>query len=65
MLVGVMLARFFGVMLGVDMVTLCDVRVMPGFLMVPGAVMLGGCAMVFRGVLVMLGSFQMMLGGVL
>jgi hypothetical protein len=61
---GVMLAGFFGVMLGVVVVPLRDVRMVAGLFMIAGAVMLGGGAMMFGGVLVMLGGFQMMLRGV-
>jgi hypothetical protein len=59
-----MLAGFFRVMLGVDVMTLRDVRVVAGFLVIARAMMLGGGAMMFGGVLVMLGGFQMMFRGV-
>lgn len=58
-LIGGVLARLIGVMLGVSVVAVRDVGVVVGFLMVSAGVMLGCGAMVFRGMLVMLGGFQM------
>ena len=55
-----MLARLFGVVLGVGMMAMRDMSMVAGFFMISGSVMLGRCAMVFRGVLVMIGGFQMM-----
>lgn len=63
MLVGVVLAGFFGVMRCVVVMTGCHVRVMRGLLMVPGGVMFGGCAMMARRMFVVLCGFQMMLSG--
>jgi hypothetical protein len=60
----VMLAGFFGMMLGVDRVTLRGVRMVTGLFMIAGAMMLGCMAMMLGGVLVVLGGFQMMLRGV-
>ena len=57
--IGGVLARLIGVMLGVSVVAVRDVGVVVGFLMVSAGVMLGCGAMVFRGMLVMLGGFQM------
>ena len=56
-----MLARLFGVVLGVGMMAMRDMGMVAGFFMISGSVMLGGGAMVFRGMLVMLGGFQVML----
>jgi hypothetical protein len=57
--IGGVLARLIGVMLGVSVVAVRDVGVVVGFLVVSCGVMLGCGAMVFRGMLVMLGGFQM------
>jgi hypothetical protein len=62
-LVRVMLARFFGVMRRMVVMTSGDMRVMRSLFMIAGGVVLGGGAMVARGVLVVLGSFKMVLGG--
>ncbi len=52
----VMLAGFFGMMLGVDMVTVRGVRMVAGFLVIAGSVMFGCMAMVFGSLFVMLGG---------
>lgn len=64
MLVGVVLARLFGVMFGVDVVAVRHVCVMTGLLMVARGVMLGSRAMMLGGVFMVLCGFQMMLGAV-
>lgn len=61
MLVGVKLARLFGMMDCVDVMPLRHVRVMTGLLMVPRGVMLGSRAMMLGGLLMMLGGLQMMI----
>lgn len=63
MLVGVMLAGFFGVMNGVDLMAVRYVRVMTGFLMVSRRVMLGSRAVMLGGVFVMFSRFQVMFSG--
>lgn len=55
-----MLARLFGVMLGVCLMAMRNVGMVAGFFMISGGVMLGSGAMMFRGMLVMVGGFQMM-----
>jgi hypothetical protein len=60
-IVGVMLAGFFGVMLGVNMMALRDVRVVPGGFMIAALVMIGRRLMVLGGMFVMLSGFAMML----
>ena len=55
-----MLAGFFGVMLGVRVMAMRDVGMVAGLFMISGGVMFGRCAMMLRGMLVMLGGFQMM-----
>jgi hypothetical protein len=62
-IVGVVLARFRGVMLGLNVMTVGDVGVVAGFLMVSGFMMARGCAMVLGSVFVVICSFMMMLGG--
>ena len=57
-----MLAGFRRVMLGMVLMTMCDVRVVPGFFVVFSGVMFRRGAMMFRGVLVVLGGFQVMVG---
>ena len=57
--IGGMFARLIGVMFGVSVVAVRDVGVVVGLFVVSGGVMLGCGAMVFRGMLVMLGGFQM------
>jgi hypothetical protein len=61
-IVGVMLARFRCVVHRVAMMAVRNVRVMPGFLVVGLGVMLGCGAMMLRGVFVMFGGFQVMIG---
>jgi hypothetical protein len=64
---GVVLAGFFGVMLGVEMVAVRKMRVMASFFVLCGAVMLGGLAMMLGGGLVVFGGLLVMLcqkGGV-
>jgi hypothetical protein len=56
-----MLAGFFRVMLGVDLMAMRYVGMVAGLFMISGGVVLGGVAMVFRGVLVMLGGFVVVL----
>jgi hypothetical protein len=53
------LAGLVGVVLGVGHVAMCDVGMVAGLFVIARDVMLGGHAMVLCGVLVMLGSFQM------
>jgi hypothetical protein len=53
------LAGFFGVMAGVGSMAVCYVGVVACFFVVARGVMLGCGAMVFRGMLMMLGGFQM------
>lgn len=60
--VGVMLARFLRVVRGVVMMAVRYVRVVPGFLVVSVGVMFSSGAMMPRGVLVMFGSFQVVIG---
>jgi len=55
-----MLARLFGVILGVRVMAMRDVGMVAGLFMISGGVMFGRGAMMFRGMLVMLGGFQMM-----
>jgi hypothetical protein len=62
-IVGVMLARFFGVVDGVDVMAACDVRVMAGLLMIPTLVVFGCCAVMASSVFVMLRGLAMMVGG--
>jgi hypothetical protein len=64
MIVGVRLARLFGVMNGMDMMALRDMRMVAGLLMVPGGMMLGSRAVVLGGVLMMLGGFGVMIRSV-
>lgn len=54
-----MLARLFGMMLGVRLMTMRNVGMMAGFFMIPGGMMFSRGAMMFRGMLVMVGGFQM------
>jgi hypothetical protein len=64
MAVGVVFAGFFGVMDCVDVMALRDVRMVAGFMMVAGAVMLGCGAMVFGGLFVVFGGFHVVIRGV-
>ena len=57
-----MLAGLFGVMLGMHMMAMRDMRVVTGFVMIPRLVMIGSRAMMLRGMFMMLGSFAMVLG---
>jgi hypothetical protein len=59
--VSAMLPRLSGVMPGVRAVAMRDMGVVAGLFVVSGGVMLGRHAMVLRGVLVMLGGFQVVL----
>ena len=61
-IVGVMLARFRSVVHRVVVMAVRNVRVMSGFLVVGLGVMLGCGAMMLRGVFVMFGGFQVMIG---
>ena len=65
MIVGVVLAGFFGMVNCVDVVALRDVSVVPGFMVIAGAVMLGCGAMVLGGFFVVLCGFQMVIRSVL
>ena len=56
-----MLAGLFGVMLGVRLMAMRDVGMVARFFVISSGVMLGGAAVVLRGVLVMFGSFQVVL----
>jgi hypothetical protein len=58
---GVMLAGFFGVMNRIDVMAVCDVRVMAGFLMIAGSMMLGCRPMVLGGFFVVLCGFHMVI----
>lgn len=58
-LAGVMFGRLFGVMSRVQMMSVRDVRVMCGLFMLADLVMLGGFAMMARGMFVMLSRFVM------
>jgi len=62
-IVGVMLARFFGVMGRVDMMAMGHVSVMPGGMVIAGLVMLGCLAMVFGRFVVVSGGFAVMIRG--
>jgi hypothetical protein len=60
MLVGVMLAGFFSVMNGMNIMAVCDVGVVTGFFGIAGVVVLGSRMMMFRRVIMVLGGFAMM-----
>jgi hypothetical protein len=60
-IVGVVLAGFFGVMDCVQMMAVGHVSVVPGLLVIVGFVVLGSLEMVLRGVTVVLGSFAVMI----
>ena len=60
-MVGGVFARLLSMVLGMGMMTMRDVGMVMRLLMIAGGMMLCGSAMVFRGVLVMFSSFQMML----
>jgi hypothetical protein len=53
------LARLFGMVLGVRVVAMRDVGMVARLFFIPGCVMLGSGPVVFRGMLVMFSSFQM------
>lgn len=61
-IVGVMLAGFRRVMFGMALMTMCDVRVVPGLFVVVCGVVFRRGAMMLRRVLVMFGSLQVMVG---
>jgi hypothetical protein len=54
-----MLARFLGVVLGMRVMAMRDVGMVAGLFMISCGVVLGSCAMMFRGMLVMICGFQM------
>lgn len=56
-----MLAGLFGMMLGVCVMSMRYVGMVAGLFVISCGVMFGRGAMMFRGVLVMLGCFQMMI----
>lgn len=58
----VVFARFRGVMHGVKVVAMRQVRLVPGLLMLLGAMMFRRTAMMFGSSLVMLGGLLVMLG---
>ena len=61
-LVGVMLAGFFGVVDRMDEMTLRDVRVMAGFVVISSFVVVGGRSMMASSVIVVLRGLAMVLG---
>ena len=64
-LVGVMLGRLFGVVLGVDMMALSHMRVMTGDVMVAALVVVSRRLMMPGGMLVVFSSFSVMFGSLL
>jgi hypothetical protein len=56
-----MLASLLGVVLGVGVMAMRYVGMVARLFMISSGVMLGGCAMVFRCVLVVVGGFQVVL----
>jgi hypothetical protein len=56
-----MFARLFGVMTGVGGMAMRDMGMVAGLFVISSGVMLGRCAMVFRSMFVMFGSFQVVL----
>jgi hypothetical protein len=60
--VGVMLAGFFGVMDRMDEMTLRNVRVMAGFVVISGVMVVGGRSMMASSVIVVLRGLAMVLG---
>jgi hypothetical protein len=64
-LVGVVLAGFFGVMRGMDVMPVRDVGVMPSLLVISRFMLLGGGFVVLRRVFVMLRSLAVMIYGFL
>ena len=61
MVIGVVLGGFFSVMIRVGAVAVCNVGVVAGLFVISRLVVLGGGAMVFRGMLVMLSCFDVVL----
>jgi hypothetical protein len=59
--VGVVLAGFFGVMDCMQVMAVGHVSVVPGLFVIVGLVVLGSREMVFRGVTVVLGGFAVMI----
>jgi hypothetical protein len=64
-IVGVMLAGFFGVILGVDVTPVGHVRLMTRLSVVATLVMLGGRFVMLSGMFVMFSSFAVMFRGFL
>jgi hypothetical protein len=62
-MLGVVLAGFFGVMVGMVEMTLGDVGVMPGLLVIAPFMVLGRGQMVLLGVFMMLRRLSMVLDG--
>ena len=60
-----MLTGFFGVMGGVDHVTVRQMGVMSGFVVVAGFVMFGGCFVMPGSMLMMFGGFAVVFSGFL
>jgi hypothetical protein len=60
---GVMLARLFGMMRGVIVMTVRDVRMVARFFVISRLMLLGGGEMMRSGLLVMLGCLAMMVCG--
>jgi hypothetical protein len=59
-IVGVMLAGFFGVMLGMDLVAVRHVRVMTSQMVLAAFVLLGSRPVMLRGMFVMFSGFAVM-----
>ena len=64
-IVGVMLAGFFGVILGVDVMPMGHVRLMTRHLVVAALMMFGGRFVMLSGMFVMFSSFAVMFRGFL
>jgi hypothetical protein len=64
-LVGVMLAGFVGMVSGVDRVSMGDVGVVPGLLVIARLMVFGRFAMMRGGVFMMFGGLQMMFRSVM
>jgi hypothetical protein len=60
MLAGMMLARLFSMMRGVRMMAFCHVRVVTGFLVIAGFVMLRRRLVMLSGMAVVLSGFTVM-----
>jgi hypothetical protein len=60
-----MLACLFGMIRGVNLMALRHVRVMAGFLVIAGGVMLRGRLVMLSGMLVVFGGFAVMFRGLL